>query len=41
MGVIAIRLGRKLRWDPKAEAFINDGEANKLRSRSTRRDWNV
>ncbi len=39
MGDIAIRLGRKLNWDPKAEAFIDDDTANAMRSRETRTDW--
>jgi len=39
MGVIAIALGRKLRWDPKTEEFADDEAANKLRSRPTREDW--
>lgn len=39
MGVIAIELGRKLRWDTKAEAFIDDEAANRLRTRPARDDW--
>jgi len=40
LGVIAIRLGRKLRWDPKAEQFPNDDAANALRSRPpAREEW--
>jgi predicted dehydrogenase len=27
---IAMKLGRKLQWDPKAEQFVGDAEANKL-----------
>lgn len=41
VGNIAIELGRKLRWDPGAEAFIDDEAANKLRSRPARDDWKV
>jgi myo-inositol 2-dehydrogenase/D-chiro-inositol 1-dehydrogenase len=33
---IAMRLGRKLRWDPVAERFENDDEANAMRSRPQR-----
>ncbi len=32
LGLIAIRLGRKLKWDPQKEEFQGDDEANKLRS---------
>lgn len=32
LGLIAIRLGRKLKWDPQKEQFLGDDEANKLRS---------
>jgi len=34
-------LGRNLRLDPKAEAFIDDPEANGLRSRPERDPWSV
>jgi hypothetical protein len=27
---IAVKLGRKLRWDPKAEQFVDDHKANRL-----------
>ncbi len=39
IGNIAIELGRKLTWDPGAEAFVNDEGANRLRSRESREDW--
>ncbi len=32
----AMRLGRTLKWDPAAERFLNDDEANKLLSRPQR-----
>lgn len=38
IGAIAMELGRPLRWDPVAEAF-DDAEANALRSRAERTDW--
>ena len=36
LGVIAIRLGRKLKWDPVNEQFIGDTEANRYISREMR-----
>jgi predicted dehydrogenase len=33
---IAMKLGRKLTWDPKQEQFVDDPEANALRSRTPR-----
>lgn len=33
---IAMKLGRPLTWDPKAERFVNDAEANALLSRPER-----
>jgi len=40
MGNIAIYLGRKLKWDPAKEEFINDDKANAMRSRKNR-EWNT
>lgn len=34
---IALMLGRELRWDPKAERFIDDDQANALMSRKSRK----
>jgi myo-inositol 2-dehydrogenase/D-chiro-inositol 1-dehydrogenase len=39
LGNISLELGRKLKWDPKAEEFIGDDQANQLRSRVSREDW--
>jgi hypothetical protein len=39
MGVIAIRLGRKLQWDTAKEEFVNDVEANKMRFTPEPRNW--
>lgn len=33
---IALMLGRELRWDPKAERFVDDPEADRLMSRKSR-----
>ena len=38
---IAIRLGRKLRWDPQREEFINDEQANRMLSRPMRSPWHL
>src|SRR5688572_26240879 len=36
---IAMKLGRKLKWDPKAEQFAGDDEANKLLKPNMRSPW--
>ncbi|QDU47650.1 Inositol 2-dehydrogenase [Symmachiella dynata] len=36
LGNIAMRLGRKLQWDPQAELFVDDEEANRWLSRDRR-----
>ena len=41
MGNIAMILGRKLNWDFKKEEFINDPEANAMRSRPERDPWKL
>jgi predicted dehydrogenase len=38
---IARELGRTLKWDPKAERFTNDAEANKLISRERRKGFEL
>ena len=38
---IAMRLGRKLQWDPAAEQFVNDAEASRLLTRSWRSPWHL
>lgn len=38
---IAMKLGRRLEWDPKKEAFVNDDEANAMRSRVERAPYGV
>jgi hypothetical protein len=39
LGVIALRLGRKLNWDPEKESFVGDMEANGYLAREMRRPW--
>ncbi|MBM3999630.1 MAG: Gfo/Idh/MocA family oxidoreductase [Planctomycetes bacterium] len=36
---IAMRLGRKLGWDPDKEEFVGDAEANAMRAREQREPW--
>jgi predicted dehydrogenase len=38
---ISIRLGRKLKWNPKAEHFEKDAEANEMLSRPMRKPWTL
>jgi predicted dehydrogenase len=38
---ISWKLGRKLRFDPKTEAFIDDAEADKMRSHERRAPWGL
>lgn len=38
---IAIRLGRKLRWDPEKEQFIGDAEANGWLRREQRKPYQI
>ena len=39
LGVLAMRLGRKLKWDPVKQQFVDDAEANKWLSREPRKPW--
>jgi len=41
IGNISMLLGRKLRWNPEKEQFINDEQANKMLSRSMRSPWHL
>ncbi len=38
---ISMRLGRKLAWDPEAETFVGDEEANRWLSREQRRGFEI
>lgn len=39
IGNLCLRLGRKLRWDPAAQRFPNDDDANRMLSRARRAPW--
>ncbi len=39
LGVISLRLGRKLQWNPQAERFVGDDEANRWLARELRKPW--
>jgi len=41
LGIIAMRLGRKVRWDPAKELFIDDAEASRMLSRAMRSPWHL
>jgi hypothetical protein len=39
LGVISLRLGRKLNWNPETERFVNDDDANRYLKREPRKPW--
>jgi predicted dehydrogenase len=41
LGNIAMKLRRRLKWDPDAERFIGDDEANRMLSKPMRAPWHV
>jgi hypothetical protein len=41
LGNIATLLGRKLKWNPEKEQFINDTTANRMLMRSMRAPWRI
>jgi DNA polymerase III sliding clamp (beta) subunit (PCNA family) len=41
IGLISLRLGRKLRWDPEREHFIDDPEADRLLGRTMRAPYSI
>jgi hypothetical protein len=36
-----MKTGRKLKWDPQREQFLNDEAANNMLSRPMRSPWHV
>lgn len=38
---IALRLGRRLRWDPHQDQFVNDQDANAMLARAARSPWTI
>jgi len=40
-GNICLRLGRKLRWEPDNERFLNDDKANRMLARTMRAPWSL
>ncbi|HPC95627.1 MAG TPA: Gfo/Idh/MocA family oxidoreductase [Sedimentisphaerales bacterium] len=41
LGDIAMRLGRKLRWDPDKEQFLGDEQATRMMARTMRSPWHL
>ena len=41
LGNIAIKLGRELKWNPEAERFVDDPEADRLIARPMREPWSL
>jgi len=41
IGNISMLLGRKLKWDPDNEKFVNDEQANRMLSRTMRSPWRL
>lgn len=41
LGLIAIERGREMVWDPQAERFVNDPDANRLLARTMRSPWGL
>ena len=41
LGVVAVRLGRSLKFDPVKQKFIDDEGANRLLNQPMRGPWNI
>jgi hypothetical protein len=38
---LAVRTGREIKWDPKAEKIVGDNEAQLLLSKTPRAPWKI
>ena len=41
LGYLAMQLGRKLKWDPKRERFVDDADADRWISKPMRAPWRL
>lgn len=41
LGLVSMRVGRKLKWDAQAEVIRDDAEATRLLSRAYRQPWKL
>jgi len=41
LGNIAMLLGRKIKWNPESEMFVNDAEATRMQDRAMREPWKL
>lgn len=41
LGLISLRLGRKIRWEPKTETILGDATANRMLGRACRAPWSL
>ena len=41
LGLIALLVGRKIKWDAKAERILGDDGASQLLTRSFRKPWTL
>jgi hypothetical protein len=41
LGIIALRLGRDLKYDPEKQQFIDDDGANRLINQPMRNPWKI
>jgi predicted dehydrogenase len=41
IGNISMQLGKKLQWDPEKEQFVNNAQANAMRSQPMRKPWTL
>jgi hypothetical protein len=41
LGAISMQLRRKVVWDPLQEQFVDDDDANRLKTRAMREPWTL